>query len=60
VIIGDVDTCLRKVQKYRAAGFDRLMGLMQFGHLGHDDVMASIRRVGEAIIPELATQPSPA
>jgi alkanesulfonate monooxygenase SsuD/methylene tetrahydromethanopterin reductase-like flavin-dependent oxidoreductase (luciferase family) len=60
VIIGDVDTCLRKVQKYQAAGFDRLMGLMQFGHLGHDEVMASIRRVGEAIIPALASQPSPA
>jgi alkanesulfonate monooxygenase SsuD/methylene tetrahydromethanopterin reductase-like flavin-dependent oxidoreductase (luciferase family) len=54
VIIGDVDTCLRKAQKYQAAGFHRLMGLTQFGHLRHDEVTASIRRVGEAIIPELA------
>ena len=54
VIIGDVDTCLRKVQRYRAAGFDRLMALMQFGHLRHDDVVGSIRRVGEALIPALA------
>jgi alkanesulfonate monooxygenase SsuD/methylene tetrahydromethanopterin reductase-like flavin-dependent oxidoreductase (luciferase family) len=54
VIIGDVDTCLRKVQRYRDAGFGRLMALMQFGHLPHDEVMASIRRVGEAIIPEIA------
>ena len=54
MIIGDVDTCLRKAQKYQDAGFGRLMGLMQFGHLRHDDVMASIRRVGEAIIPELS------
>ena len=58
VIIGDVDTCLRKMQKFQAAGFGRLMGLTQFGHLGHDEVMASIRRVGEAIIPALASQPS--
>jgi hypothetical protein len=29
---------------------------MQFGHLRHDEVMGSIRRVGEAIIPALAGQ----
>jgi alkanesulfonate monooxygenase SsuD/methylene tetrahydromethanopterin reductase-like flavin-dependent oxidoreductase (luciferase family) len=58
VIIGDVDTCLRKVEQYRDAGFGRLMALMQFGHLPHDEVMASIRRVGEAIIPAIAAPPS--
>ena len=51
VIIGDVATCRRKIEKYRDAGFDRLMCLMQFGHLDHDRVMASIRRVGEELIP---------
>jgi hypothetical protein len=54
VIIGDVETCLRKVQRYEQAGFGRLMALMQFGHLRHDDVLGSIRRVGEALIPVLA------
>ncbi len=33
VIIGDVDTCRRKIEKFRDAGFGRLMCLMQFGHL---------------------------
>ena len=51
VIIGDLATCRRKIEKYRDVGFDRLMCLMQFGHLGHDQVMASIRRVGEELIP---------
>ena len=55
VIIGDVDACRRKAERYRGAGFGRLMCLMQFGHLPHDQVMASIRRVGEALIPELAS-----
>jgi alkanesulfonate monooxygenase SsuD/methylene tetrahydromethanopterin reductase-like flavin-dependent oxidoreductase (luciferase family) len=55
VIIGDVETCRRKIEKYQAAGFTRLMCLMQFGHLSHDQVMGSIRRVGEALVPELAT-----
>ena len=54
VIIGDPDTCLRKVQRYEQAGFGRLMALMQFGHLRSDDVLGSIRRVGEALIPVLA------
>jgi alkanesulfonate monooxygenase SsuD/methylene tetrahydromethanopterin reductase-like flavin-dependent oxidoreductase (luciferase family) len=53
VIIGDVDACRRKIKKYEAAGFGRLMCLMQFGHLPHDQVMASIRRVGEELIPEM-------
>jgi alkanesulfonate monooxygenase SsuD/methylene tetrahydromethanopterin reductase-like flavin-dependent oxidoreductase (luciferase family) len=54
VIIGDVDTCLRKIKKYEAAGFGRLMCLMQFGHLDSDAVRGSIRRVGEELIPALA------
>ncbi|HEX5268205.1 MAG TPA: LLM class flavin-dependent oxidoreductase [Acidimicrobiales bacterium] len=54
VIIGDVETCRRKIKKYEAAGFGRLMCLMQFGHLPHDQVMNSIRRVGEELIPSVA------
>lgn len=51
VIIGDVETCRKKMAKYRDVGFDRLMCLMQFGHLDHERVTASIRRVGEELIP---------
>jgi alkanesulfonate monooxygenase SsuD/methylene tetrahydromethanopterin reductase-like flavin-dependent oxidoreductase (luciferase family) len=54
VIIGDVDTCRRKIEKFQAAGFDRLMCLMQFGHLTHEQVLGSIRLVGETLIPQLA------
>jgi alkanesulfonate monooxygenase SsuD/methylene tetrahydromethanopterin reductase-like flavin-dependent oxidoreductase (luciferase family) len=53
VIVGDVATCRRKIEKYRDAGFGRLMCLMQFGHLPHEAVMGSIRRVGEVLIPEM-------
>lgn len=58
VIIGDVETCRRKIEKYDAAGFGRLMCLMQFGHLTQEQVMGSIRRVGEALIPDLAASGS--
>ncbi len=54
VLIGDVDLCLRKAKRYETAGFGRLMGLMQFGQLTHDQATASIRRVGEEVIPKLA------
>jgi alkanesulfonate monooxygenase SsuD/methylene tetrahydromethanopterin reductase-like flavin-dependent oxidoreductase (luciferase family) len=60
VIIGDVQTCRRKIERFRDAGFGRLMGLMQFGHLSHEQAMASIRRVGESLIPELAGEVVPA
>ncbi len=60
VIIGDVDTCRRKIERFRDAGFGRLMCLMQFGHLDHQQVTSSIRRVGEALIPDFAAEAVPA
>lgn len=54
VIIGDVDECLRKARAYQAIGVDRLMSLHQFGGLGHEDAMRSIRLTGEHLIPALA------
>jgi alkanesulfonate monooxygenase SsuD/methylene tetrahydromethanopterin reductase-like flavin-dependent oxidoreductase (luciferase family) len=54
VIIGDPDSCRRKIERFREAGFGRLMGLMQFGGLDHSQAMASIRRVGEVLLPDFA------
>jgi hypothetical protein len=42
------------MQRYADAGVDRLMCLMQFGHLSHEQAMRSLRLVGEALIPEFA------
>ncbi len=58
VIIGDPDSCRRKIEKFRDAGFGRLMCLQQFGHLTHDQAMASIRRVGEVLLPGFASTPA--
>lgn len=60
VIIGDVDACRRKIERYRDAGFGRLMALMQFGHLSHDQALSSIRLVGEALIPHFSAEALPA
>jgi alkanesulfonate monooxygenase SsuD/methylene tetrahydromethanopterin reductase-like flavin-dependent oxidoreductase (luciferase family) len=54
VVIGDVDLCRRKMERYRAIGTDRLMCLHQFGALPQARVLSSIRRVGEHLIPHFA------
>jgi alkanesulfonate monooxygenase SsuD/methylene tetrahydromethanopterin reductase-like flavin-dependent oxidoreductase (luciferase family) len=53
VVIGDPDTCQRKLERYAALGIDRLMCLMQFGALPQEDILHSIRISGEALIPKL-------
>jgi alkanesulfonate monooxygenase SsuD/methylene tetrahydromethanopterin reductase-like flavin-dependent oxidoreductase (luciferase family) len=54
VIIGDVATCKRKMERFRDIGVDRLMCLMQMGEVPHKDVVASIRRIGRELIPHFA------
>ena len=52
VIIGDVETCRRKLTAYADVGTDRLMCLMQMGHLEHEHALRSIRTVGKFLVPE--------
>jgi len=55
-IIGDVESCRAKLEKFAALGVDRLMCLMDFGALPHERVMESIRLVGKQLVPALAQQ----
>jgi alkanesulfonate monooxygenase SsuD/methylene tetrahydromethanopterin reductase-like flavin-dependent oxidoreductase (luciferase family) len=57
VVIGDVETCRRKLRRIAGQGLDRLMCLMQFGPLPHAAAMGSIRLVGEELVPELHAEP---
>lgn len=52
VMIGDVDSCRRKLRRIESMGVDRLMCLMQFGTLTHDAVMSSLRTTGKLLVPE--------
>jgi alkanesulfonate monooxygenase SsuD/methylene tetrahydromethanopterin reductase-like flavin-dependent oxidoreductase (luciferase family) len=54
VIIGDVDACRHKLERYAECGVDRLMCLMQMAPLPHETVMKSIRTAGKVLVPELA------
>ena len=51
LVIGDVDTCRRKVEKFKDVGFDRLLCMHQFGELRHEDIVASMARMGAEVLP---------
>jgi alkanesulfonate monooxygenase SsuD/methylene tetrahydromethanopterin reductase-like flavin-dependent oxidoreductase (luciferase family) len=51
VIVGDVDHCLRKVERYKAAGLDHLICLMQVDRVPHEKVMRSIELFATKIMP---------
>lgn len=51
VIVGDVDECIRKVERYRDAGLDHFIALMQADRIPHEKVMRSIELFGSEIIP---------
>jgi alkanesulfonate monooxygenase SsuD/methylene tetrahydromethanopterin reductase-like flavin-dependent oxidoreductase (luciferase family) len=54
VIIGDPEACRPKITRYADLGVDRLMCLMQMGHLEHRYVMQSIRSLGKHLVPEFS------
>jgi alkanesulfonate monooxygenase SsuD/methylene tetrahydromethanopterin reductase-like flavin-dependent oxidoreductase (luciferase family) len=51
VIVGDVDHCLRKVERYQEAGLDHFIALMQADRIPHDKVMRSIELFGTKVMP---------
>ena len=51
VIVGDVRTCIRKMEGFRDIGMDRLMCLVQMGEVPHESVMDTIALIGETCIP---------
>ena len=61
VILGDIDVCRRKLARHAEIGcIDRLGLLMQFGALGHEHVMRSLRIAGEVLLPEFHDGAEPA
>jgi len=54
VIIGDVDHCIRKLERYRDAGADRVLCLVQASRIPHEAVLECIELFGRHIIPHFA------
>jgi alkanesulfonate monooxygenase SsuD/methylene tetrahydromethanopterin reductase-like flavin-dependent oxidoreductase (luciferase family) len=51
VIVGDVDHVIRKVERYRQAGLDHFIALMQADRIPHDRVMRSIELFATEVMP---------
>ena len=51
VIVGDIRTCMRKMERFRDIGMNRLMCLVQMGEVPHEAVMETIALIGETCIP---------
>jgi alkanesulfonate monooxygenase SsuD/methylene tetrahydromethanopterin reductase-like flavin-dependent oxidoreductase (luciferase family) len=49
LIVGSPETCARKLRAYEEIGIDRMMCLQQMGGIAHEDVMTSIRLIGDLI-----------
>ncbi len=54
IVIGDVDTCVRKMKHYADLGVDELICYVQWGFLEHEDIKRTIEVLGKEVIPELA------
>ncbi|MFN0043394.1 MAG: LLM class flavin-dependent oxidoreductase [Alphaproteobacteria bacterium] len=51
---GNPDTVSRQVEKWQAAGLDQIMFMLQSGRTTHDQVMRSIRLIGDKVIRRFA------
>ncbi len=51
VIVGDVDHVIRKVERYRDAGLDHFISLMQADRIPHEQVMRSIELFATKVMP---------
>jgi alkanesulfonate monooxygenase SsuD/methylene tetrahydromethanopterin reductase-like flavin-dependent oxidoreductase (luciferase family) len=60
VIVGDVDHCIRKLERYRDVGCDRLLILAQASRIPHAAVMRSLELFGREIIPHFDRAGGPA
>jgi alkanesulfonate monooxygenase SsuD/methylene tetrahydromethanopterin reductase-like flavin-dependent oxidoreductase (luciferase family) len=52
-IVGDPERCIERARRYRAAGCDLLLCLVQPHRIPHDRVLRSIRLLGEQVVPAL-------
>ena len=51
IIVGDVDRCIQKMQRYADLGVDQLLCYVQFGKLPHEGIMRCIELLGKEVIP---------
>jgi hypothetical protein len=53
IIVGEVEECREKIERYQRIGCDAILCYMEFGGLPHESIMTSIELLGTEIIPVL-------
>ena len=53
IIVGEVDECTEKIERYQRVGCDAILCYMEFGRLPHESIMTSIDLLGTHVIPKL-------
>jgi alkanesulfonate monooxygenase SsuD/methylene tetrahydromethanopterin reductase-like flavin-dependent oxidoreductase (luciferase family) len=51
VVVGNPDEVNRKLEKFNDSGLDQIIFFKQAGRIPHQNIMRSIRRIGEHVIP---------
>jgi alkanesulfonate monooxygenase SsuD/methylene tetrahydromethanopterin reductase-like flavin-dependent oxidoreductase (luciferase family) len=60
VTFGDADSVVERIQRLQdEVGVDYFLGWFNFGSLGHEQAMASLRRFGEEVIPRFKVELGP-
>lgn len=54
ILIGDAETIVTKAKRYADLGVDQLICYVQWGYLGHREILRTLEILGKEVIPELA------
>jgi hypothetical protein len=53
IIVGDLEECREKIERYQRIGCDAIACYMEFCGLPHESIMTSIELLGTKVIPQL-------
>ena len=53
IIVGTAEECLRRIQRYDAAGVDQLPCYVQFGEIPHNKMMCTLELLSTRVMPLL-------
>jgi alkanesulfonate monooxygenase SsuD/methylene tetrahydromethanopterin reductase-like flavin-dependent oxidoreductase (luciferase family) len=53
IIVGELDECTEKIERYQRIGCDAILCYMEFGGLPHETIMTSIEMLGTKVVPKL-------
>ena len=59
IAVGGAPEALRIARRYRELGADQVLFFLQYGAIPHEQIMRSIEILGEKVLPEIQSWPTP-